>query len=124
MIVSSSRYKTNHRLPSSLQRRIAGLAACQFAIDLENIQQGRVVKGVENVGIRTPSDPIETGRCGKRPSDITACQFARHLEIYSNVEYSERDGKCRQMASFGSDGDGLPWQHLLTLIIYLNLNFH
>ena len=82
------------------------------------------MKGMENVGKRTPSDPIETGRCGKRPSDIAPCQFARHLEIYSNVEYSERDGKCRQMASFGSDGDGLPWQHLLTLIIYLNLNFH
>ena len=76
----------------------------------------RVADWVEiHVGKRTPSDPIETGRCGKRPSDIAACQFARHLEIYNNVEYSERDGKCRQMASFGSDGDGLPWQHLLTL---------
>ena len=57
------------------------LAARQFAIVLENIQQGRVVKGVENVGKRTPSDPIETGCCGKRPSDIAPCQFARHLEI-------------------------------------------
>ena len=50
-----------------------GLAACQFAIVLENIQQGRVVKGEENVGKRTLSDPIETGRCGKRPSDIAPC---------------------------------------------------
>ena len=36
---------------------------------LKNIQQSGVEKGVENVGKRTPSDPMETGCRGKRPSD-------------------------------------------------------
>ena len=47
----------------------SGLAACQFAIILENIQQSRVEEEVENFGERTPSDPMETGRRGKSPSD-------------------------------------------------------
>ena len=47
-----------------------GLAACQFAIVLENIQQGRVVKGVENVGKLILLDLKETGRCGKSSSDL------------------------------------------------------
>ena len=53
-----------------------------------------IVKGVENVGKRTLSDPKETGCRGKRPSDIAA--------------YSERSGKYRQTDSIGSEGDGLP----------------
>ena len=36
---------------------------------LKNIQQSGVEKGVENVGKRIPSDPMETGCRGKRPSD-------------------------------------------------------
>ena len=36
---------------------------------LKNIQQSGVEEGVENVGKRIPSDPMETGCCGKRPSD-------------------------------------------------------
>ena len=37
-------------------------AACQFARDLvNNIQQTIVEEGVENVGKRTPSDPMEMG---------------------------------------------------------------
>ena len=42
-----------------------GLAACQLARDLVNIQQSRVPEdGVEKVGKRTPSDPMETScRC-------------------------------------------------------------
>ena len=36
---------------------------------LKNIQQSGVEEGVENVGKRIPSDPMETGCRGKRPSD-------------------------------------------------------
>ena len=36
-------------------------AASHFARDLVNIQQTIVEEGVENVGKRTPSDPMETG---------------------------------------------------------------
>ena len=36
---------------------------------LKNIQQSGVEEGVENVGKRIPSDPVETGCRGKRPSD-------------------------------------------------------
>ena len=38
-----------------------GLTASQFARDLVNIHQSGVSLGVENVGKRTPSDPMETG---------------------------------------------------------------
>ena len=41
--------------------RIHRTAASQFARDLVNIQQCMVEEGVENVGKRTPSDPMETG---------------------------------------------------------------
>ena len=34
--------------------RIDGTAACQFTIDLVNIQQSIVEEGVENFGKRTP----------------------------------------------------------------------
>ena len=44
-------------------------AASQVARDLLNIQQSIVEEGVENVGKRTPSDPMETGCRGKDPSD-------------------------------------------------------
>ena len=49
--------------------RIYRTAARQFARDLVNIHQGIVEEGVENVGRRTPSDPMEKGCCGKNPSD-------------------------------------------------------
>ena len=60
-----------HRIP---RRRVAvarihGTAASQFTRDLVNIQQTIVKEGVENVGKRTPSDPMETGCRGKNPSD-------------------------------------------------------
>ena len=42
-------------------------AARQFARDLVNIQQGIDEEGVENVGKRTPSDPMENGCRGKNP---------------------------------------------------------
>ena len=49
--------------------RIHRTAACQFASDLANIQQCRVVEGVANVGKRTPSDPMETGCRDNSPLD-------------------------------------------------------
>ena len=49
--------------------RIHRTAACQFARDLVHIQRSRVEEGVENIGKRTPSDPMETGGRGKNPSD-------------------------------------------------------
>ena len=48
--------------------RVHRTAVCQFVRDLGNIQQGIVEEGVENVGKRTPSDPMETGCRGKSPS--------------------------------------------------------
>ena len=36
---------------------------------LKNMQQSGVEEGVENVGKRIPSDPVETGCRDKRPSD-------------------------------------------------------
>ena len=41
----------------------------QFARDSVNIQQGIVEEGVEKVGKRTPSDPMESGCRAKSPSD-------------------------------------------------------
>ena len=49
--------------------RIHRTAVSQFAGDLVNIQQSIVEEGVENVGKRTPSDPMETGCRGMNPSD-------------------------------------------------------
>ena len=49
--------------------RVHWTAAYQFARDLINIQQSIVEEGVENVGKRTPSDPMETGCRGKNPLD-------------------------------------------------------
>ena len=49
--------------------RVHQTAARQFARDLVNIQQSVAEEGVENVGKRTPSDPMETGCRGKSPSD-------------------------------------------------------
>ena len=49
--------------------RVHRTAARQFARDLVNIRQGIAEEGVENVGKRTPSDPMETGCRGKNPSD-------------------------------------------------------
>ena len=47
--------------------RIHPTAASQFARDLINIQQSIAEEGVENVGKRSPSDPMETGCRGKNP---------------------------------------------------------
>ena len=49
--------------------RVRRTAARQFARDLVNIRQGIDEEGVENVGKRTPSDPMEAGCRGKNPSD-------------------------------------------------------
>ena len=49
--------------------RIHRTPACQFARDLVNIQQSTVEERVENVGKRTPSDPMERGCSDKNPSD-------------------------------------------------------
>ena len=49
--------------------RVHRTAARQFARDLVNIRQGIAKEGVENVGKRTPSDPMEMGCRGKSPSD-------------------------------------------------------
>ena len=49
--------------------RIHRTATSQFVRDLVNIQQSIVEEGVENVGKRTPSDPMETRCGGKNPSD-------------------------------------------------------
>ena len=49
--------------------RVHQTAARQFERDLVNIQQGIAGEGVENVGKRTPSDPMEPGCRGKSPSD-------------------------------------------------------
>ena len=49
--------------------RVHQTAARQFVRDLVNIQQSVAEEGVENVGKRTPSDPMETGCRGKSPSD-------------------------------------------------------
>ena len=35
--------------------------------------------------------------------------------MYSEVEYSERGVKCRQMDSIGSDRDGSPWKESIGL---------
>ena len=49
--------------------RIHWTSASQFARDLVHIQQSIVEEGVENVGKRTPSNPMETGCGGKSSSD-------------------------------------------------------
>ena len=49
--------------------RVHQTAARQFARDLVNKREGIDEEGVENVGKRTPSHPMETGCHGKSPSD-------------------------------------------------------
>ena len=49
--------------------RIHRTAASQFPRELINIQQSIVEEVMGNAGKRTPSDPMETGRGGKNPSD-------------------------------------------------------
>ena len=48
--------------------RVHRTTARQFARDLENVPQV-IAEGVENVGKRTPSDPMEMSCRGKSPSD-------------------------------------------------------
>ena len=62
--------------------RIHRTAARQFARDLANIQQGIDEEWVENVGKRTPSDPMETGCHGKSPSD-RRMSVRKRLSTYS-----------------------------------------
>ena len=57
--------------------RIHRTGANQFARDLVHIQQSIVQEGVENVGKRTPSDPMKTGCRGKNPSDCRMSVFGR-----------------------------------------------
>ena len=94
--------------------RVHRTAACQFARDLVYIQQGIVVRGVENVGKRTPSDPMETGCRGTSLSD---CRMSvrESLRIYTARYSCEGCGKCRQTDSIGSNGDGLPWNESIGL---------
>ena len=69
--------------------RIHRTAASQFARDLVNIQQSIVEEGVENVGKRTPSDPMETGCRGKNPSDCRESVIILY-ENYSQFPYNRR----------------------------------
>ena len=62
--------------------RVHRTAARQFVRDLVNIQQGIAEEGVENVGKRTPSDPMETGCRGKNPSD-RRMSVRKRLSTYS-----------------------------------------
>ena len=66
--------------------RIHRTVASHFARDLVNIQQSRVEEGVENVGKRTPSDPMETGCGGKNPSDC--CMSVRKRLSKYTAKYS------------------------------------
>ena len=94
--------------------RIHGTTASQFARDLVNIQQSIVEEGVEIVGKRTPSDPMETGCRGKNPSDCRKSVCER-LSKYTAKYSKGGGGKCRQTDSIGSDGDRLPWQESIGL---------
>ena len=89
--------------------RVHRTAARQFVRDLVNIQQGIAEEGVENVGKRTPSDPMETGCRGKSPPDRRETVRERLTKYTARYKWG-RGGKCRQTDSIGSDGDGLPWQ--------------
>ena len=62
--------------------RVHRTAARQFLEDLVNIRQGIAEEGVENVGKRTPSDPMETGCRGKNPSD-RRMSVRKRLSTYS-----------------------------------------
>ena len=62
--------------------RIHRIAASQFVRDLVNIRQGIDEEGVENVGKRTPSDPMETACRGKNPSD-RRMSVRKRLSTYS-----------------------------------------
>ena len=62
--------------------RVHRTAARQFARDLVNIRQGIAEEGVENVGKRTPSDPMETGCRGKNPSD-SRMSIRKRLSTYT-----------------------------------------
>ena len=62
--------------------RVHRTAASQFARDLINIQQSIAEEGVENVGKRTPSDPMETGCRGKNLSN-RRMSVRKRLSTYS-----------------------------------------
>ena len=68
--------------------RVHWTAASQFARDLVNIQQSILEEGVENVGKRTPSDPMETACRGKSPSDCreSVRETLIQQRIYSKVK--------------------------------------
>ena len=64
--------------------RVHWTAARQFARDLVKIRQGIDEEGVENVGKRTPSDPMETGCRGNSPLD-------RHETVHKSLsKYTAR----------------------------------
>ena len=66
--------------------RIRRTAASQFGRDLVNIQQSIVEEGVQNVGKRTPSDPMETG-CGVKNSSDSRESVRKRLTKYT-AKYS------------------------------------
>ena len=66
--------------------RVHRTAGRQFVRDLVNIQQGIAEVGVENVGKRTPSDPMELRCRGKSPSDC--CETVRERLSKYTARYS------------------------------------
>ena len=82
----------------------------RLSINTAKYSWGRGGGGVENVGKRTPSDPMQTG-C---PSDCRVSVRER-LSKYTARYSWWGGGKCRQTDSIGSDGDGLLWQKSIGL---------
>ena len=70
--------------PIDEPNRSTRLAGSQFARDLVNIHQSEVVAGMENVGKRTPSDPMETGCRDKTPSDAPRVSSRERRKLYAH----------------------------------------
>ena len=98
------------------------LTGSQFARDLVHMQQSLVQEGVENVGKRTPSDPMETGCGGKNPSDCRMSVRGRLSKDTGKYSWGG-DGKCPQTDSIGCNGDVLPWQESIGLPRVSNNNY-
>ena len=75
--------------------RVHQAAACHFARVLVYIQQTKVERGLENVGKRTPSGPMETGCRGTSPTDCRMSVRER-LSIYTAKYKCEVRGGSRQ----------------------------
>ena len=76
--------------------RIHWTAANQFARDLVNIQQSIVDEGVENVGKRTPSDPMETDCRGKNPSDCRESVIILYENYSAAIVLSRSQFPCNR----------------------------